>query len=248
MSCVLFGKNKVRIANIYQRAKCTLILVPVNTRQNPGIYTLPSITGRNPLRLAFACPCPSALPTGGALKGTVLSLAQGSLPVPYSSCSPACQIYSTRSSQWDYKRSCVGFRLQPLVTPTRAETWEARAVFVYTPASRAEVGPETRLRAWGPSYPGSWDGSGRRKKADAGDRGRPWWSTKQKLSTEFTSSCRIYRFCNKGIILGGKTQYKNPLQQFWSLLGDEEYLETGRLAVLMMEWLNLATPILNIYI
>lgn len=161
----------------------------------------------SPPYLAFTCPCPSALFTCGALKGTVLFLAQGSLPFPYSCCSSAHQIYSTHIFQWDYKQSCVGFRLQPLVTPPRAEAWEMRIILVYIPASRAEVGPETRLRGWGPSYPGSWGWSGRRKKADAGDRGRPWWSTKQKLSMEFTSSCRIYRFCNKGVTLRGKTQY-----------------------------------------
>lgn len=39
---------------------------------------------------------------------------------------------------------------------------------------------------------------------------------------------------------------QNPLQKFWSLLGDEEILKTGMLAVLMMKWLDLATQIQNI--
>lgn len=136
------------------------------------------------------------------------------------------------------------------MTPERKETWEVRVISLCIPAPRAEVGPETRLRAWGSSYTqGAGASQEGGKKLRQETVGRLWWSAKQKLPIEFTSSCRIHRFYNNRVILGEKYQYvsmTNPLHHFWSLLGGEEYLETEILAVFMTEWLDLATPILNV--
>lgn len=93
--------------------------------------------------------------------------------------------------------SCAGFCLQPLVTP-REQKCESESDIYWDPS----LSPELR---WD-QKPG-WSRLGCRKKADTGERDRPWWSTKQKVLTEFTSSCITHRFCNNGTILGGK----NPI-------------------------------------
>lgn len=64
-------------------------------------------------------------------------------------------------------------------------------------SSKREICLYPCLQSWGgirdqaeglrPHYPGSWSWLQRRKKAGAGDRGRPWWSTEEK-SIECTYS------------------------------------------------------------
>lgn len=107
---------------------------------------------------------------------------QPSLPIFYSS--SAHQIYNTRIFQWDYLQSCVGFCLQSLAIPTRTEAQVVRERSVGIPAFRAEVEPETRLRAWDLTAQGAGAGSkgGKKQRQTLG------WSTEEKLSIECTSS------------------------------------------------------------
>lgn len=83
VSCILFVKNKARIANICQQMKCTLILMPLNTRQDSGIRALSNITWTNLLHAwPSRGPAPELYPQAVLWKGQSFFLLRAALPSP----------------------------------------------------------------------------------------------------------------------------------------------------------------------